>query len=205
MLPTTFISYKHGEGVVARNRFAELYRGPYVGETDCTPDLREKGQWRINKHIKGMIAKSAVTVILLSPKMFSTAWATKEIRYSLKYFKYGNHLHQPNGIVAVVLKSNGTYDWVQKIKKKQESSNKHGKIYCGKKATRNMLRHIKNRLDTIYTPYISLVTEDAFFENPEVYVCDAYHKSKSFSLIRNKHKIEKNEAELIMSTLKDRC
>ena len=59
-----------------------------------------------------MIFGTSVTVVIISPNLKNSKWVDWEIEYSLKEYKRGNTTSRTNGIVGVVMKVNGSYDWL---------------------------------------------------------------------------------------------
>lgn len=188
-----FISYKHSETTVYRNKFARALEQAlflYVGETDETKDLSGRPSDEIKYHIRGMIAKSQVTVIILSPQMALSNWIDTEISYSLQDFTYidengAKFEHKRNGIVGVLVKGEDGYNWAM---------NSQGDIHLGTQYNETKFCNLvkDNRRNRIDSPcrerkgvsyceeedsYISIVTEDDFLENLHTHIHRAYQKS----------------------------
>ena len=110
----TFISYKYSE---SRNLRDEIIKkmgkdaSYYKGETSDSPNLTDLKTETIKEKLKDMIYNTSVTIVILSPNMKQSNWIDWEIEYSLKKIKRGERISRTNGIVAVVQKVNGNYDW----------------------------------------------------------------------------------------------
>lgn len=188
-----FISYKHSETTVYRNKFARALEQAlflYVGETDETKDLSGRPSDEIKYHIRGMIAKSQVTVIILSPQMALSNWIDTEISYSLQDFTYidengAKFEHKRNGIVGVLVKGEDGYNWAM---------NSQGDIHLGTQYDETKFCDLvkdnrRNRIDfasserkaSLYCEemdsYISIVTEDEFLKDVQTHIQQAYQKS----------------------------
>lgn len=205
-----FISYKHSEATVYRNKFARALEQAlfhYVGETDGSPDFSNASNKKIHNHIRGMIAKSQVTVIILSPQMSLSNWIDTEISYSLRYFtavdeKGVKIKHKRNGIVGVLLKGENEYNWAM-----QPQGDIHlGTQYNETKFCDLVKDNRRNRIDSPCRArkgvsyceeedsYISIVTEDDFLENIHTHIHRAYQKSlmKQSYAIQKKVKLKNN-------------
>lgn len=188
-----FISYKHSETTALRNKFAEALQQAhflYVGETDETEDLSGKASEEIQEHIRGMIAKSQVTIIILSPQMALSNWIDTEISYSLQDFTYIDKNgvkfeHKRNGIVGVLLKGEDGYNWARN----PQGELRYGTQYDEAKFCNMVKLNRRNSISCTHSEniikqycegtgsYISIVTEEDFLQNINKYINQAYNKS----------------------------
>lgn len=136
-----------------------------------------------------MIFGTSVTIVIVSPNLWKSKWVNWEIEYSLKEYKRGDTTSRTNGIVGVVKKINGSYDWLI-------SSYKNSDGCFTRSIDDSQLYDIinKNRLNLITTnkyscpicktfdqlngSYISLIEQDRFLANPQNFIENAYSKSK---------------------------
>jgi hypothetical protein len=144
----------------------------------------------IKENLKNMIFGTSVTIVIISPNLKNSKWVDWEIEYSLKEYKRGNTTSRTNGIVGVVMKVNGSYDWLI-----SSYQNPDG---CSTRSIDNSLLYDiikKNRFnlntadkyscptcktfDQLNGSYISLVEQDRFLNNPQHFIENAYNKSKS--------------------------
>jgi hypothetical protein len=203
MARETFIAYKYSEATDLRDKIIKKLGDDasyYQGETADSPDLTDTSTENIKESLKDMIFGTSVTIAIISPNLKKSRWVDWEIEYSLKEYKRGNTTSRTNGIVGVVMKVNGTYDWLI-----SSSQNADG---CSSRTIENSLLYdiIKNNrfnlntddkytcqtcktFDQLKGSYISLVEEDRFLGNPQHFIENAYDKSKSindFNLTKQK-------------------
>lgn len=207
----TFISYKYSEArklrdniISALGKDAQYYRG----EDGFTDDMSSLKASTIKKKLSDMIRGTSVTIVIISPNMKDSKWIPWELQYSLYVENTSNGKSQMNGIVGVIQKVNGTYDWFQNINydsakgmnivtyNKQympdiineniHNSNPdvHPCNNCNAKNTR--ICKDCNTYDFWNGSYITLVEEDSFLNNPSVYIENAYEKSHQDSFIIKK-------------------
>lgn len=199
----TFISYKYNESQALRDAIIKKLGSDatyYRGETSSSPDLTDLKTDSIKKKLKDMIYDTSVIVVILSPNMTESKWIDWEIEYSLKEIKRGDAHSKTNGIVAVISKIEGNYEWF-----KHFSYNYHDKrvVNFDMKKTFEIIskNHFNSRppiwhcskcktYDSDYGSYISFVEEDNFLDNLDYYLDRAYEKSKKrisdYALIRRK-------------------
>lgn len=198
-----FISYKFSESQVLRDAIiTELGTDAtyYCGETSKSPDLTDLKTDSIKNRLKDMIYSTSITVVILSPNMLESKWIDWEIEYSLKEIKRGDIHSKTNGIVAVISKIDGGYEWFKHI-----SHNYHDKAVItfdmGKTFEIISRNHFNSEppiwhctdcktYDSMYGSYISFVDEDEFLNNIDYYLDNAYEKSKKkisdYNLVREK-------------------
>ncbi|MDW9231755.1 hypothetical protein C7S15_4355 [Burkholderia cepacia] len=61
-----------------------------------------------------MMFDTSVTIVIVSPNIIQSKWIDWEIEYSLKEITRENITSRTNGIVGVIMKHNGSYDWLIK-------------------------------------------------------------------------------------------
>ena len=116
MAHETFISYKYSDAVDVRDRiyknmgeYAKFYRG----ENGFSPNKSDDSDDAIWNYLKDMIWGTSVTIVVLSPEMLQSSWISDEISYSLEKISRDGTQSQRNGVVAVIKKVNGSYDWLK--------------------------------------------------------------------------------------------
>ena len=187
----TFISYKYSE---SRNLRDEIIKkmgkdaSYYKGETSDSPNLTDLKTETIKEKLKDMIYNTSVTIVILSPNMKQSNWIDWEIEYSLKKIKRGERISRTNGIVAVVQKVNGNYDWFI-----NDTTNIHGTscvtynsdkifpiIYDNHFNSKPPQWHCDEckTYDYLNGGYITFVKEDTFLSDINYYIENAYEKSK---------------------------
>ncbi|PUB91773.1 MAG: hypothetical protein DBP01_00575, partial [gamma proteobacterium symbiont of Ctena orbiculata] len=113
-------------------------------------------------------------------------WVDWEIAYSLKEITREDRASRTNGIVGVVMKYGGSYDWLVSISAKDDGCSVRtiddSKLYKIINKNRYNLKdntyaceHCKtySQLDG---SYISLIDEEDFIEDPNKYIENAYEK-----------------------------
>lgn len=202
MARKTFISYKYSEAQGLRDEIIKKLGEDakfYTGETSDSPDLTDLTTEGIKTKLKDMIYNTSVIIAILSPSIKESKWIDWEIEYSLKEIKRDERTSKTNGIVAVVQKVNGSYDWFI-----ERGTNCHGDSIL--KYKQNLVYNIikKNHFnsnpgiwhcdecktyDYYYGSYISYVEEDTFLNNPNIYIENAYEKSQNlykYDLVKEK-------------------
>lgn len=186
----TFISYKYSEATTLRDDIitalgdAATY---YQGETSDSPDLTDTTTDNIKRVLKDMMYDTSVTIVILSPNMKKSKWIDWEIEYSLKQITRKNRTSQTNGVVGVIMKYDGGYDWLE-----IHGTNCHGfstlmyknehlypiiyKNHCNSKPP---IWHCDDcqTYDFMDGSYITYVEEESFLDDPEEYINNAYDKS----------------------------
>ena len=192
MAHKTFISYKYSEARALRDRIIDALGADatyYKGETSDSPDLTDTSTENIKKNLRDMMFDTSVTIVIISPHMRESQWIPWEIAYCLKRTKRKNRTSQTNGIVGVIMKCNGSYNWFR-----QSVINNDG---CSATSYRaqfvpNIIKNNRfNQTPPIYVcaqcrtvneltgSYISYVDEDSFLQNPAIYIDNAYEKSEN--------------------------
>lgn len=195
MARETFISYKYSEAQTLRDKIVTALGKDavyYKGETSESPDISNTSVDNIKNNLKNMIFGTSVTIVIVSPAMIRSKWIDWEIEYSLKEYKRNSTTSRTNGIVCVVMKVNGNYDWI--------FSTEHHFDGCSSRITQNKYLYeiIKNNRfnlssddkyscpqcktsDRLSGSYISLIEEDDFLINPSFYIENAHAKSQNLT------------------------
>lgn len=193
MARKTFISYKYNEARHIRDEILEALGDDatfYNGETADSPDLTNTSVDNIKENLKEMIFNTSVTIVVISPNYINSKWMDWEIEYSLKEIPRLGKTSKTNGVVGVVMKVNGTYDWLIESSKNNDGcvirtidnrklssvvkNNRYNLQGDGKYAC----QHCKS-FNQINGSYIALIDEDIFMKNPSKYIENAYEKSQN--------------------------
>ena len=136
MAHKTFISYKYSEAQGLRDDIIEALgenASYYQGETSDSPDLTDYTTETIREHLKDMIFDTTVTIVIISPHMTESEWIDWEIEYSLREYSRNGRKSKSNGIVGVVMKVDGGYDWLRTTTKHEDghtsTNNDTSKLY----------------------------------------------------------------------------
>lgn len=192
MAHKTFISYKYSESRNLRDRIIRALGTDatyYNGETSESPDMSDLKTETIRKKLSDMVYATSVTIVIISPHMKESKWIDWEIEYSLKQITRSDRTSHINGIVGVVMKVNGGYDWFI-----HPTKNCHGTPVVTYKS--NLIYPIISNnhfnsdpkqwhcnqcktFDWLNGSYIEYVKEDDFLMNPSKYIDNAYEKSKN--------------------------
>lgn len=192
MAHKTFISYKYSESQVLRDKIIDALgedASYYKGETSDSPDLTDTSTENIKRNLRDMMYDTSVTIVILSPNMKKSKWIDWEIEYCLKENTRKDRASHTNGVVAVISKVNGSYDW-QKYKI-QESDGCVVSYYHTEKLFDIINNNRYNQNPKVYHcstcksvnslngSYIAFVEEDDFLSNPSFYIDNAYDKSEN--------------------------
>lgn len=204
MARKTFISYKYDEAQGLRDKIIEAMGDDatyYKGETSDSPDLTDNNTETIRRKLKDMIYGTSVTIVIISPNMKESKWIDWEIEYSLKNISRDGRYSHTNGIVGVIMKVNGGYDWFKHTDKqpdgceissyddkylfdiiKKNRYNQNPKVYSCKQC---------RSFDALNGSYIAFVEEDDFIKNVNMYIENAYNKSlnnaSGYDLVKQKN------------------
>lgn len=193
MARETFIAYKYSEAQNLRDEIIEKLGDDasyYQGETADSPDLTDTSVENIKENLKDMIFGTSVTIVIISPNLKYSKWVDWEIEYSLKEYKRGDTTSRTNGIVGVVMKVNGNYDWlISSFQNPDGCSTRsidNSKLYNIIKENRFNLNTANKyscptckTFDQLNGSYVSLIEEDRFLNNPQHFIENAYNKSKN--------------------------
>lgn len=204
MAHKTFISYKYSESCDLRDKIIESLGEDakyYKGENVDSPNMTGENVDKIKRNLSNMIYDTSVMIVILSPNMKKSDWMSWEISYSLKETSRVGRSSRQNGIVAVVKKVNGSYDWlistnfdenvgfnVNTYKKdllldiiRKNIFNSSPKVNACKSGCIQYDGHSQcaecSIYDSVNGSYISIVKEENFLSNPSIYIDQAYEKS----------------------------
>ena len=192
MAKKTFISYKYSESRGLRDKILKALEEDatyYQGETADSPDLTDTSTENIKKKLTDMMFGTSVTIVIVSPNLKDSKWIDWEIEYCLKEISRKGRTSKTNGIVGVIKKVNGGYDWLAKRSKKSGCcSLRHYtkfKLYSiiienryNQKTKKHPCTSCKS-YDPLSGSYISLIDETKFLNDPEKYIENAYQKSEN--------------------------
>jgi hypothetical protein len=195
MARKTFISYKYHDAKDLRDEIITALGEDatyYNGETVDSPDLTDTSDGNIMENLKDMMYATSVTILVVSPNMKDSNWIDWELEYTLKEIKRGDLTSRTNGVIGVVQKYNGSYDWLI-----TKSVNSDG---CSSRSIKDSKLYdliIKNRLnllgddkfscpdcknfDALDGSYIALIEEESFLADPIKYIENAYDKSQNLT------------------------
>lgn len=192
MAHKTFISYKYSEAQQLRDDIIEALGDDatyYKGERSDSPDLTDTSTENIKKNLKDMMYDTSVTIVIISPNMKESKWIDWEIEYCLKNITRKDRTSHTNGVVGVIMKHNGGYDWFKTTTKKDDgctsSSYKEELVYDiinNNRFNQNPKRYscdICKTVDALTGSYIAYVEEETFLSNPTKYINNAYDKSEN--------------------------
>jgi len=192
MAHKTFISYKYSEAQKLRDDIIEALGDDatyYQGETSDSPDMTDRTTETIKKNLTDMMYGTSVTIVIVSPNMKNSKWIDWEIEYCLKNYTRKGRTSQTNGIVGVIMKYNGGYDWLV-----NHLTNCHGTsvinykneylypiIYRNQYNSNPPQWHCEEckTYDYLNGSYITFVEEEDFLQNPQKYIDNAYNKSEN--------------------------
>ena len=191
MARKTFISYKFSEAQDLRDEILENLGDDatyYQGETSESADLTDTSTENIKESLKDMMFNTSVTIVIISPNIKQSKWIDWEIEYCLKRITRNERTSQTNGIVAVIQKVNGEYDWFKTINSKTDgcmySSYSEHLVYDIISENRYNQNPKVYSCDTCQSinaltgSYVSYVREEDFLNNPQWYIENAYDKSE---------------------------
>ena len=191
MARKTFISYKYSEAKHLRDNILTALGDDatyYQGETADSPDLTDTETENIKKNLTDMMYDTSVTIVVVSPNLKASKWIDWEIEYSLKEISRKGRTSKTNGVVGVIQKVNGGYDWIVTRTKKNDGCTvrtiEDSKLY--EIINKNRYNHNDQAYacDNCKTfsqldgSYISLIDEADFLLEPEKYIENAYKKSE---------------------------
>ena len=192
MAHKTFISYKYSEARGLRDKIIQALgkdASYYKGETSNSPDLTDTSTENIKKHLTDMMYDTSVSIVIISPHMKESRWIDWEIEYCLKNIPRKGRTSHTNGIVGVIMKCNGGYDWFKNTRKNQDgcssSSYKEELVYDiinKNRFNQNPKEYscVKCRtVDALTGSYIAYIEEELFLKNPRKYIDNAYNKSEN--------------------------
>lgn len=190
MARKTFISYKYSEAQDLRDTILEKLGEDaqyYQGETSDSPDLTDTSTDNIKKNLTDMMYNTSVTIVIISPKIKESKWIDWEIEYCLKEISRKGRTSKTNGIVGVIQKVNGGYDWIKSVN--QQGDGCLSSFYSEDLVYDIINKNRFNQNPKVYScescktvsaltgSYIAFVEEDTFLENPNKYIENAFEKS----------------------------
>ncbi len=188
----TFISYKWSEAQQLRDDIIEALGDDatyYKGETSDSPDLTDTSTEIIKKNLRNMMYDTSVTIVIISPNMKKSKWIDWEIEYSLKNNTRKGRTSHTNGVVGVIMKYNGGYDWFKITSTNNDgcnsSSYKESLVYDiinNNRFNQNPKIYscdVCKTVNALTGSYIAYVEEETFLANPTKYIDNAYDKSEN--------------------------
>ena len=192
MAHKTFISYKYSEAQDLRDDIIDAMGDDasyYQGETSESPDLTDTSTENIKKHLRDMMFDTSVTIVLITPHMKESKWIDWELEYCLKKIPRKNRTSQRNGIVGVIMKVNGGYDWFRYMVTKEDGHQlteyKEELVYpiiSNNRRNQNpVVYHCEKcqSIDCLTGSYISFVDEETFLADIDTYIDNAFAKSEN--------------------------
>ena len=202
MARRTFISYKYSEAQTLRDEILSAlgdHASYYTGETADSPDLTDTSVENIKKNLCDMMYNTSVTIVIISPNMLQSKWIDWELEYCLKNITREGRTSTTNGIVGVIQKVDGSYDWLVEMVEKTDGCRvrnyKSHLLYSIIKENRYNLKKKKYTCDVcksvsqLDASYISLIDEEEFLNDPEKFIENAFNKSENeeiFDLTRQR-------------------
>lgn len=190
MARKTFISYKYSEAQELRDSIIDALgedASYYKGETADSPDLTDTTVENIKKKLKDMMHGTSVTIVIVSQNLKDSKWVDWEIEYSLKEVTREDRISRTNGVVGVIMKHDGSYDWLVSTTEKDDgcsvrtidSTGLYGIInenrYNLKGDDKYACDHCKT-YSQLNGSYFALIEEDDFIADPVKYIDNAYEK-----------------------------
>ena len=192
MAHKTFISYKYSEARNLRDRIIKALGDDaayYQGETSDSPDLTDTSTENIKKNLTDMMYGTSVTILIISPNMKDSKWIDWEIEYCLKNTTRKDRTSHTNGVVGVIMKVNGNYDWFKYSTDKDDGCSvwnyrleKVHNIIKNNRGNQSPKKYSCPNckcIDALTGSYIAFVEEDTFIDNPQKYIDNAYDKSEN--------------------------
>ena len=192
MAHKTFISYKYSEARRLRDDIIDALVEDatyYKGETSDSPDLTDTSTENIKKNLRDMMYDTSVTIVIISPNMKKSKWIDWEIEYCLKDNTRKGRTSHTNGIVGVIMKYNGGYDWFKTTKTNTDgcisTTYEKSKVYDiinNNRFNQNPKKYscdVCQTVNSLTGSYIAYVDEETFLENHNKYIDNAYDKSEN--------------------------
>lgn len=192
MAHKTFISYKFSESCDLRDDIIDALGEDatyYKGETSDSPDLSDTSTENIKKNLRDMMYDTSVTIVIISPHMKESKWIDWEIEYCLKNNTRKGRTSHTNGVVGVIKKVDGGYDWFKYSECNDDgcmvSGYKEEKVYDIIKNNRRNQNpkvyscEICKSINSLTGSYIAYAEEETFLADPETYINNAYDKSEN--------------------------
>ena len=191
MAHKTFISYKYSEAQDLRGRIIAAMGDDasyYMGETSDSPDLADTSTENIKKHLCDMMYNTSVTIVIISSHIKESKWIDWEIEYSLSRNTRKGRTSHRKGVVGVIQKVDGGYDWFRYTIKHPDghvttnyyTDKVYGIINNNRFNQVPKVYHCEEckSIDAMTGSYISFVDEESFLANIDKYIDNAYDKSE---------------------------
>lgn len=135
-----------------------------------------------------MLFDTTVTIVIVSPNMRQSNWIDWEIEYSLRNYTRSGKCSGTNGVLGVLMKVNGRYDWIRSHTSHADGCTSNG--YADSLLPSIMQNNRYNQVpkeyacptcktvDRLSGSYISLIDEDEFLASPNPFIENAYDKSQ---------------------------
>lgn len=192
MAHKTFISYKYSEARDLRDRIIEALGDDatyHKGETSDSPDLTDTSTENIKRVLRNMMYDTSVTIVIISPHMKESKWIDWEIEYSIKDNTRKSRTSHTNGVIGVIMKSEGSYSWFKTTRTNSDgcssSSYDRSKVYDiinNNRFNQNPKQYscqVCKTVNSLTGSYIAYVEEDDFLDDPAMYIDNAYEKSEN--------------------------
>lgn len=192
MAHKTFISYKYSEARDLRDRIINALGSDasyYMGETSDSPDLSDTTTENIKRALRDMMYDTSVTIVIISPNMKKSKWIDWEIEYCLKNYTRKGRTSHTNGVLGVIMKVNGGYNWLKSTHIGDDGCHSISfdreylyDIINNNRFNQTPPKYSCPRCKTVVEEtgsYISFVEEDTFLANPSKYINIAYDKSEN--------------------------
>lgn len=192
MAHKTFISYKWSEAQQLRDDIIDALgedASYYKGETSDSPDLTDTTTDNIKKNLRDMMYDTSVTIVIISPRMKESKWIDWEIEYCLKDETRKGRTSHNNGVVGVIMKYNGGYDWFKTTHRNADGCSsttyEESKVYDiinNNRFNQNPKKYscdVCKTVNSLTGSYIAYVDEETFLANPFKYINNAYDKSEN--------------------------
>ena len=191
MAHKTFISYKYSEAQNVRDAILEALGDDavyYQGETADSPDLTDEATSTIKAKLTDMMYGTSVTIVVLSPQIKKSNWIDWEIEYCLKEITRKGRTSKTNGLVGVVQRVGGGYDWLVTTTRNDDDCTVRtfddSKLYTIINKNRFNLRNKSYKcsrcktFDALSDSYMSIVDEEDFLGKPQKYIDNAFDKAE---------------------------
>lgn len=192
MAHKTFISYKYSEAQDLRDRIIDAmgkdYAQYYNGEDGFSDDISSLKAVTIKKKLADMMFDTSVTIVIISPQMKQSKWIDWEIEYCLKLEKRKDRTSRRNGVVGVIMKVDGGYDWFKYYQRNSDGcistcyyTEKVFDIINNNRFNQDPPRYSCDTckcVNALTGSYVAFVEEE-FLSHFEKYVNNAYDKSEN--------------------------
>jgi len=191
MARKTFISYKYREAQELRDEILDALGEDatyYQGETADSPDMTDTSTENIKKNLTDMMYDTSITIVVISPNLKASKWIDWELEYSLKEISRKGRTSKTNGVVGVIQKINGGYEWL--VTKSTKDDGCSVRTIDETKLYKIINENRYNHQDRVYAcdecetfsqldgSYISLIDEVDFLSDPDKYIENAFEKSE---------------------------